>query len=73
MRLLSKRTQTQIKATYEVTGSDIVKALRKAGMIPENGGASITLRVPGGGDYSNMDLDLMDHPVTIKIDDSWTS
>jgi len=43
-----------------------IKLLREAGFknVPDD--AKITITVPGGGDYSNMTLDIDDMPVTVK-------
>jgi len=57
------------KVTHDVTltldGEGLLELLRDAGEdIPD--GASVHVRVPGGGDWSNMDLEIgVDAPLTV--------
>lgn len=49
-------TETTQKVTMSLNGKDIVKLLN----LPANAtNIQVIVRVPGGGDWSNTDLDLM--------------
>ena len=56
-----------VKRTMKLTGTLLRQLLDRAGLsIPDD--ASITIQVPGGGDWSNCDLDLDDTSIQI----TWT-
>jgi hypothetical protein len=56
--------------SLKLTGDDILSILRKRGYAVPDGLATVTVMVPGGGDYSGMSLDIdEDCPVVI----SWKS
>ena len=52
------KTVTRIEHIVQVTGKDIIDWLSKREGAAKN--ASITIRIPSGGDYSGMTLELMD-------------
>ena len=57
-----KRTEKiHTEVVIELTGDDIVKALVDAGYIDMPESSSCVFKVPGGGDYSNMDVDVDDN------------
>jgi hypothetical protein len=70
--LLSRKTRTEERHGMRITGKELLECINQelaasgAPRIPKD--ASVVVSVPGGGDWSNTDLDLNDHPVTI----SWT-
>lgn len=59
--------------TYEITGAEIVAALRETGRLPAQNATATSeraeawVRVPGGGDWSSTTLDLADHLVAVRI------
>ncbi len=60
-------TTTETKTTYTFTRGEILLALAGVGLLPlETNITQCFVRVPGGGDYSNMNLDLRDHPLVIE-------
>ncbi len=61
-------TKTSSKTVYKITASDIIEALRKTGKIPKNGNCELVFCVPGGGDYSNMELDVAQEPLKLTIE-----
>ncbi len=64
--MLTPRTSTRTVATTEwtITGRDVLRALVSAGSLPVtllgNRSVTMTVRVPGGGDYSGCQLDLLE-------------
>jgi len=65
-QLVETKTVT-VKRTMKLTGTLLRQLLDRAGLsIPDD--ASITIQVPGGGDWSNCDLDLDDTSIQI----TWT-
>lgn len=66
MRTPKKTTvvETTIKHRLELTSVEIIEALRKDDYnIPMH--ADVFVTVPGGGDWSNTDLDLIDQPLVL--------
>jgi hypothetical protein len=66
----SSTTHTRQETTYEFSQDDIIDALQKAGKLPTMPAMTSLkawVRVPGGGDWSNWDLTLDDHPVQVKV------
>ncbi len=64
---------TQIKTTYTFSHAEVIEALIAIGALPGDGSATITqayVRVPGGGDWSNTNLDLCDHPLIVTTEDT---
>ena len=59
-------TQTVVKHSAFVGRQEFVRLLREAGYAGVPDDAKITMQVPGGGDYSNMTLDIDDMPITVK-------
>lgn len=67
-RVVAKKVTESFEA--EFTHDDIINALRDAGhKVPVD--AEVFVRVPGGGDWSNMNLDLMDAPVIVTWKNSY--
>jgi hypothetical protein len=66
-RIEIKNVRTEIRKSVELSRDDILRLLSQiVSGVPEN--ASVTVHVPGGGDWSNMSLDLSHAPVYI----TWT-
>ena len=63
-----KSTKTEKNYEYKLSGKDIVSLLTRNKKFSEGEIIqSITVRVPGGGDWSHMNLDIdEDCPVVIK-------
>lgn len=63
---IATTTDTRQTFTITLTGSDIIELLRLAGhKVPER--AEVSFHVPGGGDYSNMAVDVEEEsPVVIR-------
>lgn len=68
---LRTRTTTITEQVYTLTGADIVDLLIESGILTEAQRKSeVTFRVPGGGDWSNITLDVdADNPVVITVVD----
>lgn len=65
---IKENTRTTSHKELQVTGLNLYQLLLDAGYdIPDN--YEMIIRVPGGGDWSNMDLDI-DKTNPIKV--SWT-
>ncbi len=64
MKPIIKRT-TNVRAEGIVEHAEILKlVLQQLGDdAPKNASITITVRVPGGGDWSSTDLDIEEHPV----------
>lgn len=70
--MIGKKTVIQVEENeLRLEGLDIGMLLRSAGLIPGDQTIdSVTFRVPGGGDYSNMNVEIdADAPVIVK----WTT
>ena len=70
------RREKQVTTTVRVTGqleySDIIALVRRAVPdAPANAEITITVYVPGGGDWSNTDLDVEEHPLEFVC--TWAS
>ncbi len=72
-----KTSLVRTEDRYEFTRDEVIGALRLAGLLPTLAPFDPTteevdafVRVPGGGDWSNTNLDLTDHPlvVTVKLE-----
>lgn len=66
----SKVTVTTTETTYAFTRDDVIEALSAIGKLPLSDASHVQhchVRVPGGGDYSNTNLDLEDCPVVIVV------
>jgi hypothetical protein len=51
--------------TLEISRDEFMEMLRACGWkVPPD--ADVVVRVPGGGDYSNMDLDIAEHPIIVR-------
>lgn len=63
------KTTVRQEITMRLTPDIIIRALENCGItVPDS--AEITVHIPGGGDWSNTDLDISDaHPVIV----SWTT
>jgi hypothetical protein len=52
---MKTKTSQETKTTVELTGADLIRFLD----LPDNAyDIRIYMKIPGGGDYSNMDLDV---------------
>jgi len=62
-------TVTTRKVEIEITAEMVIEMLRNAGhTIPANAG--VFVMVPGGGDWSNMRLDIgVDAPLTVRYEE----
>lgn len=58
--MINKKIETTRNVTIELTGDDIIKALVDAGHIDMPNRATCEFQVLGGGDYSNMSVDVDD-------------
>ncbi len=58
------------EGSVELNAADIVELVRKAGVIPDSFVAAnmrVYFAVPGGGDWTNTDIDIDDkHPVRVE-------
>lgn len=50
----------------DVTASDILALVRQHVHIPEGANVRVYVDIPGGGDWSNMELDIAYRPVRVK-------
>lgn len=68
---ISKKVTTITEtSTHTISQETIISALEDAGVIArrdESTSVEAWVRVPGGGDWSNTNLELDQHPVVIKI------
>jgi hypothetical protein len=56
---------------YEFTRVEILRILTRAGYLsPEAHIKSCHVNIPGGGDWSNTDLDLEDHPIVVVTEET---
>ena len=64
---VQKKTKKIVEreCSLKLTGDQILEAIQEKYGVPLN--ANIFLHVPGGGDYSNIDLDI-DHETPIQIE-----
>lgn len=62
------KTTTILHHSVTLTATRIVELLRKDGVeIPDSLSLQVTVRVPGGGDWSNTNLDITSEtPVTVE-------
>lgn len=66
------KTKTRQFTTEEheltITGKDLLRVLRAAMVcdLTENVTAKVTVHVPGGGDWSNTDLDIDECPIIVR-------
>ncbi len=60
---------TERTTTYYLDGKAILNALIESrALAPEDlKDAVVTFRVPGGADWSNCNVDVDDHPITISV------
>ncbi len=67
------KTSTMVRKVVFVSLDDksIIGLLTAAGMIPEGASPQVIFRVPCGGDYSGMDVEVDEsHPVTVRWEES---
>ncbi len=55
----------EIRTRIEFTRTEILDALKRVRDIPPD--ATVHVHVPGGGDFSNMDLDLDDNETPLVV------
>lgn len=74
MPALTIKHETTTTTTMRFSDAEICEALRKAGHKIPLHDVRVLVRVPGGGDYSNTDLDVTaESPVTIIWETKSTS
>jgi hypothetical protein len=65
------RTVSERTRTFELDALDLLHLIRKDNMFPIPAKLEklrVFIRVPGGGDYSNMDLEVDDHcPIVVEV------
>jgi len=63
------RLVSTVASEYSVTSKDLAKLVGIPDDLPENVSVKIHafVRVPGGGDYSNVDLNIDDHPIQMQV------
>jgi len=65
---LSRTTRTETRVNLRMTGKELLELLRRDGQAIPKSGVDVTVRVPGGGDWSNMNLDIDDDtPIQISF------
>ena len=73
MKAKTMTTRTvKTEEVYQFDESDIIAALRETGRLPakdvtEPHSVEVWVRVPGGGDWSNTNLELDDCPLNVKV------
>lgn len=66
MKKISHKTETV--TTYKLTEKDLLEMLIDTGKIDKRDSVKIYFQVPGGGDYSNMALDIDEHsPIILTV------
>ncbi len=67
----SNKITTTTETLIELSAIDIMELLSTAGKLPKEGDhqlMSVSVHVPGGGDWSHADLSIDDHhPVVIRL------
>jgi len=65
---LSRTTRTETRIKLKMTGKELLELLRRDGQAIPKSGVDVTVRVPGGGDWSNTSLDIDDDtPIEITF------
>lgn len=66
---VAAREHTIAIREYELSGTEIVNLLKRTGItIPDSAKVDVYVSVPGGGDWSNQDLEIdTDCPVKVTI------
>lgn len=63
---IDKKTHTKKTVKITLTGDDILNFLRISGDIDKNVNATVEFKVPGGGDYSYMNVKVeKDSPIIV--------
>jgi hypothetical protein len=73
MELEKDKTTTE-QVTIKLTGDDILSLLAEGGHIPAKPdlGAKVSFTVPGGGDWSNMSVDIdKDNVIRVAYKQTW--
>jgi hypothetical protein len=70
MKKVSEIT-SKTKTTYHLTNEDIIGMLKETGRIGKDSTITqVAFRVPGGGDYSNMTLDIEESdPIIVVVEE----
>lgn len=64
----TKNTETISVTTCTISGRELVALLKSTGHLPEAVSPEVTVKVPGGGDWSNMSLDIDDDcPIILRF------
>lgn len=63
-------TTRSVRVDGELTFADLAKLVRAQVGVPAGASVRLYVDVPGGGDWSNTDLDVEDHPVKFTVE--WT-
>ena len=65
---LSRTTRTERRVTLRMTAEELLSLLRRDGQAIPKSGVDVTVRVPGGGDWSNTDIDVdSENPIKITF------
>ena len=65
---LSRTTRTETRVKLKMTGKELLELLRRDGQAIPKSGVDVSVRVPGGGDWSNTSLDIDDDtPIEITF------
>lgn len=62
-----KQTTVTETAEYELRDFDIRRLLGQEVEIPPGASVKVWVEVPGGGDWSNEDLDMAEYPVHVLV------
>ena len=67
MKVITTTTTKQVH--IELSGEELKQVLVAAKIVPEDAYLTVYVRVPGGGDWSNTDLDVdKSSPLTIRYE-----
>ena len=67
----TRTTTVTTESTYNFSSEEVLNALKIAGLLPSdtfNRDSIVFVRVPGGGDWSNTDLEIeSSNPLVVKV------
>lgn len=68
LKLASKKQRTTTVTEFEISEELLLEALKGVGLpVPDGAKVFTFVRVPGGGDWSNTDLEIKESPIQIRI------